>query len=309
MRNLTAFVLVVLATLLAPVALGSSWLTTRVDDRQEYVDTVAPLADDPDVRRVLADASASSAMAALEQYVPAALIPDALAELTRTAAREVVESPGFPDFWRQANEDLHRDVIGLLEDEDASVDGSLTVDASPLVAQVLLLVVEDFNLPATLVPEIQLEVPVVARAKVADAGPTYRTAHAVASWTPVVWAVLVALALLVATGWRGRLRTLGFGFVGVAAAAGLVLVLADPVQDRVVDGLATGQQELARVMLDALGASLPSYVRGFLWALPVGMVLIGLSLWPRRDRHQHHPHDHPAHHAHPAGWPPEHFQE
>lgn len=289
MRNLTALLVVILASLLAPVALGSSWLTARIDDRQDYVDTVAPLADDPDVRRVLADASAASAMAALEQYVPAALIPDALSELTRTAATEVVESPGFPDFWRQANDDLHRDVIGVLEDEDASPDGSVTVDASPLVAQVLLLVAEDYSIPATLVPDIELEVPVVSRAKIVEAGPTYRRAHSVASWTPLAWVGIVALALLIAAGWRGRVRTLGFVCLGVAAAAGVVLVLAEPVQDRVVAEIATGQQELARVMLDALGASLPSYVRGFLWAAPVGVVLIVLSWWPRRRRPQADP--------------------
>lgn len=41
MRSFSAFVLVVLATLVAPLAIATTWVTARVDDRQEYVDTVA----------------------------------------------------------------------------------------------------------------------------------------------------------------------------------------------------------------------------------------------------------------------------
>lgn len=286
MRNLSAFLFIVVATLVAPLALGASWLSERVDDREAYVDTVAPLADDPQVRSVLADAAADSAMTALQQYVPAMLIPAAVGDLTRAAAGRVVESPGFPDFWRDANDDLHRQVIGILEDPEASVDGMVTVDASPLVAQVLLLVAEEHGIPAEMVPTIELQVPVLARAKVAEAGPAYRTAHGVASWLPVAWAAICLGALLVAVGWRGRVRTVGFGLLGVAAAAALVLVFAGPVQDRVVAEVAVSQQELARVMLDALGESLPTYVRGFLWALPVGIVLLLVAAWPRRRRYE-----------------------
>ena len=47
MRSFAAFLLVVVATLVAPVAIGATWVTQRVDDRQEDVDTVAPLAEDP----------------------------------------------------------------------------------------------------------------------------------------------------------------------------------------------------------------------------------------------------------------------
>lgn len=280
MRTSSAFLLVVVATVVAPFVIATAWLSTHVEDQQEYVATVAPLAEDPEVRRVLADAAASAAVAALQEYVPIGL-PDTVSRWARAAAGEVVESPDFPAFWRQANEDLHRDVLNLLEDPDASPDGSLTVDASPLLAQVLL-VLEDRGIPVAVLPALPLDVAVAPRSRVIEAAPTYRAADRVAGWLPVVWLVVVGLAVLVAAGWRGRVRVAGLALVGVAVAAGLVRLAADPVGDLVADRVEASQQELALLMVDAVTGSLAPYAQGFLLALPVGLVLFALSLWPRR---------------------------
>lgn len=282
MRSSSALLLVIVATIVAPFAIGATWLTDRIDDRQEYVDTIGPLADDPGVRRVMADAAAEGAVAALEQYSPVGL-PDALSEWAALAATRVVESPEFPTFWRQANEDVHRDALALLEDPDAPTDGSLTVDASPLVAQILL-ELEERGLPVGLLPRIPLQVPVVERAKVVEAGPAYRTAHDVAQWLPVVWAVLVALGVLVAVGWRGRVRVVGLALLGVALAGGVLLLAADPLAEAAVDRAEVANQELVRIMLDAVLGSLTPYAKGFLLALPVGLVLVAASLAPRREQ-------------------------
>lgn len=282
MRFTSALLLVLVATVVAPFAIATTWLTARIDDRQAYVDTVAPLADDPDVRRVLANASAVAAVGALQEHVPVGL-PAAVGDWARTAARQVVESPEFPTFWRQANEDLHRDALAILEDPATSPPGYLTVDAGPLVAQVLL-VLEERGIPVGMLPEIPLMVPVVERAKVAEAGPAYRAADRVARWIPVAWAGLVVLAVLVAAGWRGRVRIAGLAVLGVAVAAGVVLAAAEPVADLVADRADVAQQDLVRIMLDAVLASLSPNARGFLVALPLGLVLLLASLWPRRDR-------------------------
>lgn len=285
MRSFSAFLLVVLATLVAPLAIATTWVTERVDDREEYVDTVAPLADDPAVRKVLADAAAAASVAALQQHVPVGL-PDAVSTWAQAAATEVVESPDFPEFWRKANSDLHGQVIDVLEDPDADTSGSLTVDASPLVAQVLL-VLEDRGIPINLLPAIPLQVRVVERAEVAEGGPAYRATHNAAGWLPLVWAGLVALAVLVATGWRGRVRTAGFALLGAALGAGLVVLAVEPLTDLAVDRAGVESQAMVRVMLDAVLGSLTPYARTFLLAAPVGLVLVVGSLWPRHERHDH----------------------
>ena len=280
MRSTTAFLLVLVATLLAPLVIATSWLSARVDDRQEYVDTVAPLADDPEVRRLLSAAAADAAVEALQQHVPVGL-PGAVEEWARAAAEMVVESPSFPEFWRKANADLHTDVMALVEDPDARADGSVTVDAAPLVGQVLLSL-EERGLPVGLLPEIPLRVPVAPESRLLEVSDQYRAAEAASRWLPVAWFALVALAVVVATGWRGRVRTLGLALLGVALGAVAVLLAVDPLADFAAEQAEVGREELTGLMLDVVLESLTPYARGFLLAAPIGLVLVAVSVWPRR---------------------------
>ncbi|MDQ6523053.1 hypothetical protein RB608_05550 [Nocardioides sp. LHD-245] len=280
MRSLIATVAVLLATLLAPLAIAGTWLTARIDDRDEYVDTVAGLADDPTVRRVLADAAADGAIEALQQYSPVGL-PAAARDWARAAATVVVESPEFPSFWRTANADLHDQVLTILEDPDAPADGSVTVDASLLLAQVLLQL-QDRGIPVGLLPDIPLQVPVEREAKVAEAGPAYRTLAGVARVLPFAWLGLVALALLAARGWRGRCRAVGVALLGVGLAAVALQLAAEPLASAALDRVEVERRELAGVLLDTVVGSLEPYARGFLPAAPAGLVLVVLSLWSRR---------------------------
>lgn len=280
MRSTWATLLVLLASLLAPFAIGSTWVAARVADEESYVDRVGPLADDPVVRSALADASAAAAVDAIQKYVPITL-PDALEEWARAAATMVVESPEFPRFWRNANQDVHRQATTLLGDADDPADGSITIDASELVAQVLL-GLEERGIPVGLLPQVPLEVPVVTEAKVAEAGPAYRLGETMAKVLPLVWLALVALAVLVAVGTARRVRTLGLALLGVGVAAVLVLLAVEPLSDLVVEQAELSRREIVGVVVDALTGSLSPYARWFLVAGPVGLLLIVGSWWPRR---------------------------
>ncbi len=282
MRAFSVFVLVLVATVLAPLAVASTWVSARVEDRREYVHTVAPLADDPAVRQVMADAAAEGAVRALQERIPVGL-PSAVSDWARTAATKVVESPGFPEFWRTANEDVHRQVIGILEDPDADRSGYVTVDASPLLAQVLL-DLEERGIPTALLPDLPLDVRVVERAKVAEGGSAYRATSDASRWLPPLWLGLVALAVLVASGWRGRLRTAGLALLGLTLGAVLVLLAVDPVTDLLVDRAEVDGQAMVRIMLDTVLGSLSPWARTFLLAAPAGLVLLAASLWPARGR-------------------------
>ncbi|WP_408897071.1 hypothetical protein ACJ5H2_19375 [Nocardioides sp. R1-1] len=282
MRPLTTFLLLVVATLVAPLAIAGTWLTARVDDRDEYVDTVAGLADDQRVRALLAEAAADGAFTALQQHIPVGL-PEAVREWAGVAATAVVESPEFPTFWRQANGDLHDQVLAVLEDPGAPADGMITVDAGPLVAQVLLQL-EERGIPVGLLPRIPLLVPVETEAKVAEAGPAYRTADGVVRLLPLVWLGVVALAVLVARGWRGRVRAAAGALLGVAIGAGALLLTADPLAGAALDRVEVQRRELAGVLLDTVIGSVEPYARAFLWAAPVGVVLVLLTLWSGRRR-------------------------
>lgn len=286
MRSTCAFVLVLVATLVAPLVIASSWLAGRIDDREEYVDTVGPLADDADVRRLMSDAVARGAVDALEQHIQFGL-PPGLTEWANAAADTVVESPDFPEFWRRANGDVHRQVMRLVEDPDARPDGFVMVDASPLLGQVLLSL-EDRGIPVGLLPDVRLDVPVAPESRLVEVGDAYRTADAVARWLPVVWGVLVGLALLVAEGWRRRVRTLGLALLGVAIAALVVLLAVKPASQAAAERAAAGNEELTELMVEIVLGSLSPYAAGFLLAAPVGLALLvlpRLAPWPRTRRH------------------------
>ncbi|WP_436697731.1 hypothetical protein [Nocardioides sp. BYT-33-1] len=280
MRSFTTAVALLLATLLAPFAIAGTWLTARVDDRDEYVATVGGLADDPTVRRILADAAAAGAVEALQQYVPVGL-PAAVRDWARAAATVVVESPEFPTFWRSANADLHDQVLTVLEDPDAPADGVITVDASMLLAQVLLQL-QDRGIPVAVLPDIPLLVPVEREARVAEAGPAYRAADGVIRVLPFAWLALVGVALVAARGWRGRCRAVGLALLGGALAAAVLLVAADPLASAALDRVEVERRELAGVLLDTVIGSLEPYARGFLLAAPVGLALVVAASWSGR---------------------------
>lgn len=119
-------------------------------------------------------------------------------------------------------------------------------------------------------------------AKVAEAGPAYRTVDGVTRVLPFVWLGLVAVALLAARGWRGRCRTAGLALLGVALAAVALQVAAAPLASAALDRVEVERRELAGVLLDTVVGSLEPYARGFLLAAPAGLVLVVLSLWSRR---------------------------
>lgn len=288
MRNTSAFVLVLLATLVAPLAMGTNWVSARIDDREQYVETVSPLADDPQVRRLLSAAAAQAVTEALQQHIPVGL-PGQVEQWAREAADMVVEGPGFQEFWDQANADVHDEVKRLVDHPEVRADGYVTVDASPLLGQVLLSL-EERGIPVGLLPDIPLNVPVVPESKLIEVGDQYRAADTAARWLPVVWGGLVVLAVLLASGWRGRVRTLGFAFVGVALAAGVVLLAVDPLTEFAADQAQVGREELVGLMLDVVLMSLTPYAKGFLVAGPIGLVLVVAGIWPRRRRDSSIPH-------------------
>src|SRR3954451_21805145 len=57
-RTLSAVFLITLSCLLAPLSVTAVWASRQVSDTDRYVETVAPLADDPAVQRAVSDAVA-----------------------------------------------------------------------------------------------------------------------------------------------------------------------------------------------------------------------------------------------------------
>ncbi len=256
MRNAFAVFCVLVATLVVPGAIASTWLSQRVDNTDAYVDSVAPLADDPDLRAELGEQLADAAVAALQEHVPVGL-PEGVSSMAQEASKRVVDNKGFPKFWRQANAEAHREFLAIVHEERGGQDPDawVMVDLGPLLDQVFVELSAN-GIPVDLLPDVPLEVPVLRESKLQEIQGQYQLLEGLSLWLPLLAGGLVLVAVAVATGWRGRLRVLGGAALGVVVGALVVRAATPPVTDAVVDQADPGQQELARLVLEVVTVTL-----------------------------------------------------
>ena len=65
-RTVASAILITLACLLAPLSATALWASRQVSDTEQYLKTVAPLADDPAVQTTISDAVTNEILAAID---------------------------------------------------------------------------------------------------------------------------------------------------------------------------------------------------------------------------------------------------
>lgn len=280
MRHALAAFAVVLSAVVAPIGITATWLAQRVDDTDAFLDAVAPLADEPELRDALAREVSAAATARVAEVVPVA---SAFEDAIRASTRAVVENDAFPEFWRSANAEAHREFLAIVHDRGrGDPSGWLYLDIGPLLAEVL----SDLGglLPVRVeLPSRPVLVPVVPVAELERGRAAYRALDALAWWTPLLWLVLVVVAVVAAPGFRGRLRTGAASAFGAALGAALVLASSEAMVDLVVDRAATRNQDLARLVVEVVVSSLDDAARAVaVVGGVVGVVLLAGSFVPGR---------------------------
>ena len=225
-RAFLGMTLIVLATLLAPLATAVGFAARQASDTDTFVSTVAPLADDPAVQALIVDEATAAINDALEidalveelldnvfdegatpRLADAAdllgpLLADQARAAIRSALTRVVESDGFSSLWEQALRLTHTQFVAVM---DADPDGAVAIDDSgvvaiqlqPIIAELKpALVVVGFTL-AESIPEIDVsitvaEVPAVARARLG-----YSVVTAVGGLLPWLALTLLVIGVLV----------------------------------------------------------------------------------------------------------------
>jgi hypothetical protein len=283
---------VVLSTLLVPIGITATWLSLRVDSTEAYVDTVAPLAEDPELRDALAEEVADAAIATLEENVPMGMLPGAVDRVVQRATKDIVDSDGFPEFWRQANADAHQEFLAIVHDEqdDVVADGYVIVDLRPLLDDVLSDVASEYGIPTNLLPSTPLPLPVIRESRLEQVRSAYQLLDGLSLWAPLLWAGLVVVAVVVAPGVRGRLRAGAACAIGVAIGGVVVTLFTSPVTDLVVDQIEPEKQDLARLVIEVVVDSLDSAaLMVAVGGLVVGIVLFAVSLVLGRRAPAGHP--------------------
>ena len=237
-------VLIALACVLAPLSVASVWASTQISDTEQYVQTVAPLIDDPEVQSAIStevtnaviegldvEGLTEDALAAIAEQpnvpprvaasLPALAVPlsNGIHSFVQSQVQNVVASPQFAQLWDEVNRAAHEQVVVLLEGRQGgalSAQGdTVTLNLGPIIDRVKeRLVDEGFSLAAN-IPTVDRSFVLVQSDAVTSAQGFYRLVNALGTWLPIaVVALLVAGVLLAGDKRKALLR----GALGVAAA-------------------------------------------------------------------------------------------
>jgi hypothetical protein len=152
-RRWTAGFLVVLSCVLAPLTVVSIWVRNQVLNTDRYVDTVTPLASNPDVINTAAteitnalfakidvESIAKKALPKRAEFIAPA-VETGLRQVTFQAAVKFMSTEQFQQLWKEANERAHDQLVKALTDQGKVLktkNGKVILDLSAIVAQVRL---------------------------------------------------------------------------------------------------------------------------------------------------------------------------
>ena len=252
---MTSAVLITVACVLAPLSVASVWASSVLSDTDRYVETVAPIGEQPAVQAALADevtatifdnldvkgitTEALQTLAQLPNVPPrvAGLLPtlavpitDGVQSFTRDQVDSFFASPEFPRIWAEVNRAAHAQVVRLLEGNQGgavSVQGNqITLNLGPIVAAVKdRLVARGFGL-ASNIPSVNRSFVLAQSDAINNAQGFYRLLNTLGVWLPIIALVLLVVGVVLA---RDRRRALLKGALGIALAMlvlGVTLTLA-----------------------------------------------------------------------------------
>lgn len=243
-------VLLLLTSLLAPLAVVAAWTQETVTDTDQYVATVAPLASEPAVQDALTDRLTDRVVA----QVDVKAVTDSLADTLRQAGKpprvvdgaESLEAPlrdavrttaervisgvvagdVFRRTWEGAGRRAHAAVVHMLTGEGRGAvgtgEGAVRLDVGEVVDQVRVRLADaGFDKAATAVPDSDRTITLFQSEQLGKAQDALRLLDVVGVRLPVLTVVLAALAVWTAPAHRVMLMATA---TGVAATTALLLV-------------------------------------------------------------------------------------
>jgi len=236
-------VCLVLVGVLAPLSILATWAHDEVSDTERYVETVAPLADSPEVQAAVTarltarivelidvQAVTKDAIDALSQR---GLPPRAVASLTALTpplaagvenfvdnqVARLVSSDAFADAWVAANRVAHTQMVAILTGETGEaveVNGdAVQLNLAPLIDGVKKRLVDAGFTLASRIPAVTTEITLFQSADLAKAQTAFRLLDAAARALPIIALILLGVAVAVSV---RRRRTLTIGAIVIAGS-------------------------------------------------------------------------------------------
>lgn len=239
-RSYVSLALFILATVLTPFAVVGHWGHQTVVDSQQYIDTVAPLAENPEIQQAVSDVVSNAiieqvdtgnlASGLLGAFIPNERFSDLLSGpiklgidgLIRGGVERFVNSSAFQEAWMKINEAAQRGFVAALSGDPSGpvqFEGDdLVLNISSLLQQVQQSLVDDGIeiAGAVTIPESDAQVVLLDSPALAQARAIYSFASPILSVILLLTAALFTLSVLLAT--RRARTTVAVGIAVVAWA-------------------------------------------------------------------------------------------
>ncbi|MEW1688731.1 hypothetical protein ACIQOF_09770 [Streptomyces sp. NPDC091265] len=295
-RSFFAVLLILVAALLTPLSIMSSWASDVAGDTDRYVAMMKPLASDPDVQAAVTNRVTGAVMehldvdALLADVAPAdrPVVDKALEKLggpltagvtslVHGTVEKFVTSDAFARVWTGLNRSAHASVVKALTGEGGGAvkltDDTVTLDLAPVIDRVKQRLVDRGLTVAGKIPEIHTDFTVLTSDSVGKATKGFRALQIIGVWLPVVTVVLAAGGVLLAV---RRRRALVTAALAVAVAAALLGF-----------GLATGRafyldslpSEVSQPAAGAVFDALAGYLRAGVRLVVTLGVVVALAAW------------------------------
>jgi hypothetical protein len=146
-RRRAAVILIVIASILTPIAVDALWVKRTLLDTDRFVEELGPLADNPEIQALVAERISDELIAQadldtrLQNVLPENLqfldgtLANAGDGFIRQAATAVTASDQFANLWREALRISHSKVVAVLTGDTDTVqvdDGVVSIDLSSL---------------------------------------------------------------------------------------------------------------------------------------------------------------------------------
>ncbi|QIG38099.1 hypothetical protein G5T42_00210 [Microbacterium sp. 4R-513] len=256
-RAFVSALLIVIATILVPVSIVTAWARAELVDEEQFVNTLAPLADDPAVQNMLIDETMDAVNAQVdftqltsdvfdgiaqlglppraEQALQTLQAPAAqgLENLVNTAVTRVVQSDQFADVWATATRAAHRALTAAATSDGGGIvvmtDDGVGIQLGAIVERVKENLVDRGIGVAQIIPAVDKVVIIGTGDTLVAIRTTYALASTLGWWLPVITLALFALGILIARKRSVAVVGTGIGFAVGGGALALAFAIGYPV--------------------------------------------------------------------------------
>jgi hypothetical protein len=219
LRRALSALLIVLGCLLLPFGALAAWAAYGLADTGQYVSTMAPLADDPDVRDAVADTVGDGIMREVDVGRP---MRGTVAPFVREAVRSFTQTEAFRLAWDAGNRATHDAVLRALHGER---EEPVTVDLAPVTAQVKDRLTQDHVPLAARIPVQHTAVAVLPAAELDRLRKGFHVLEVAGFWLPVAAVVFAVGGIALAVRRRRAVTAAALGTALGGALLGLALVI------------------------------------------------------------------------------------